>query len=116
MAATVQRGTALKIGFGNNIYTGYVMQDFTKTPTGEQAVIKDENNATMTILVSDLGNQIDFTAIVLNTGSLTPPALGAAITVDTVNYRCISSNMKHTVGATVFTFSGIKEDSMSYTA
>jgi hypothetical protein len=116
MAATVQKGTALKIGFSTNVYTGYVMQDFTVTPSGEQAIIKDENNATLTVLVSDLGNQIDFSALILDaTGSLTPPAQGAFVTINSVLYRTVSSNVKQTAGAAILTFSGIKETSMTYT-
>lgn len=116
MAATTQKGTTLKIGFGTNVYTGYIMEDFTTTPTGEQAVIKDEDNATVTVLVSDLGNEISFNAIIKETGgSLTPPAIGSSVTINSVVYRCTSSNVKQSRGASMLSFAGIKETSMTYT-
>jgi hypothetical protein len=115
MAVTVQKGTTLKIGFASNTYTGYFMQDFTTSPTGTQTEIHDEDGATTTVLVSNLGNQIDFTAIIKDTGSLTAPAIGSSVTINSVLYRTLSSSVKQTAGAAVLTFSGIKETSMTYT-
>jgi hypothetical protein len=114
MAATVQKGTTLKIGFGSNTYTGYIMQDFATSPTGAQTVIHDENAATITVLVADLGNQIDFTAIIMDTGSLTAPAIGSTVSINSVGYRTLASSVKQSAGASMLTFSGIKEASMTY--
>ncbi len=114
MAAIVQKGETLKIGFGDNTYTGYIMQDFTKESTGEQDVIKDENNATVTVLVSDQGYQIGFTAIIKDSGSIIPPDQGDSITIDSVAYRVLSASVKQTSKASELTISAIKEDSMSY--
>jgi len=116
MAATSQVGTSLKIGFGSNVYTGYIMEDFTTESTGEQTVVKDENNATGTILVADLGTRKSFTAIIKETGgSLSPPAQGATVTINAVNYRTESASVKQTRGASLLTWTGIKETSMTYT-
>jgi hypothetical protein len=115
MAATAQVGTTLKIGFGTSVYTGYIMEEHTVEATGEQTVIKDEDAATVTILVSDLGQRRSFTAIIKNVGgSLTPPVQGADITINSVVYRVESSNVKQTRGASMLTVSCIKEASMSY--
>lgn len=116
MAATAQVGAELKIGFGTNVYTGYIMEDFNTESTGEQAIVKDENNATGTVLVSDLGTRKSFTAIIKETGgSLTAPLQGATVTINSVNYRTESASVKQTRGASMLTWTGIKEASMTYT-
>lgn len=113
--ATAQIGTALKIGFSTNVYTGYIMQDFDTTPSGNQDAIPDEDNATVTVLVSNLGTEIKFNAIIKGTGSLTPPAKGSTVTINSVGYRCLESSVKQVVGASILSFHGIKEASMTYT-
>jgi hypothetical protein len=115
MAAISQLGTTLKIGFGGNVYTGYIMEDFTTEATGEQDIIQDENAATTTILISDLGTRKSFTALIKDTGgSLVPPVQGASITIDSVKYRCESSSVKQSRKASLLTLSVIKEVSMTY--
>ena len=116
MAAIAQKGTSLIIGFNNYVYTGYFMQDVDLEPTGEQDVVKDEDNATTTVLVSDLGTQISFNAIIKTTsGSIVPPALGSSVTINSVVYRTLSSSVKLTAKAAMLSYTGIKEASMTYT-
>jgi hypothetical protein len=113
--ATTQVGTTLLIGFGTNVYTGYIMEEFTTEASGNQAVILDEDAATVTILVSDLGQRKSFSAIIKNVGgSLTPPVQGASITINSIKYRVESSSVKQTRGASMLTVSCIKEASMTY--
>lgn len=114
MAAIAQIGTELKIGFGTNVYTGYIMEDFGTESTGVQDVILDEDAATTTILVSDLGARINFTAIIKSTGSLTPPAQGADITINSIVYRVESASVKQSRKASMLTVTAIKEESISY--
>lgn len=114
MAAITQLGTTLKIGFGSNTYTGYIMEDFSTEATGEQDAIKDENNATTTILVSDLGTRISFNAIIKDAGSLTPPAQGDSITINLVLYRVESASVKQSRKASMLSVTAIKETSMTY--
>lgn len=116
MAAISQKGTTLKIAFGTNVYTGYIMEDFTTEATGGQDVILDEDAATVTVLVSDLGTRKSFTAIIKETGgSLTPPAQGSSVTINAVVYRVESSSVKQARKASMLTISLIKETSMTYT-
>lgn len=115
MAATAQIGTTLKIGFNSYVYSGYIMEGVSLEPTGEQKIIKGEDNETQTILVSDLGTQISFTAIITGTGSLTPPAKGSIVTINTVKYRCESSSVQMSREEARLQFTGIKEASMTYT-
>jgi hypothetical protein len=113
--ATAQLGTTLKIGFSTNVYTGYIMEDFESEPTGDVEVIKGEDNETTTILTSDLGDRIKFSAIIKGTGSLTPPDKSSIVSINSVKYRTEQSSVKQTRGASILNFQGIKEDSMTYT-
>ena len=116
MAVITQKGTTLKICFGTNVYTGYIMEDFTTEGTGVQDVILDEDASTTTVLVSDLGTRKGFTAIIKETGgSLTPPVQGSTMTINSVNYRVESSSVKQSRKASMLTVSVIKEASMTYT-
>jgi len=114
MAAITQVGLELKIGFGDNVYTGYIMEDFDTEATGVQDVIQDEDAAIITILVSDLGTRKSFTAIIKGTGSLTPPAQGSSLTINAVKYRVESSSVKQSRKASMLTVAAIKEASMTY--
>jgi len=115
MAAISQLGTTLKIGFGTNVYTGYIMEDFSTDPSGVQDVILDEDAATVTILVSDLGDKISFSALIKETGgSLTPPAMGSSVTINSVVFRTETSSVKQSRKASILSFTGIKEASMTY--
>lgn len=121
MAAIVQKGTTLKIGFGSAAYTGFVLQSLTREQTGEQKVLKDVNNATMTVLVEDLGDRYSFSALILDaTGSIVPPAVGSTITitnpsnVSTVG-RVESASVQHTAEESILNVTLIKEASITYT-
>ena len=114
MAAITQLGTELKIGFGTNVYTGYIMEDFSTEASGVQDVILDEDAATTTILVSDAGARISFTAIIKSAGSLTPPAQGADISINSVVFRVESASVKQSRKASMLTVTAIKEESMTY--
>lgn len=114
MAVTVQKGTSLKIGFATT-WTNYIQQSMARSATGEQDVIKDEDNATTTVLVSDLGERIKVDAIVKSTGSLTPPAKGSTFAYGGVNYRVEDTEVTEVAGAAKVTVTAIKEASMTYT-
>ena len=115
MAAIVQKGTALKIGFGSQTYTGHVMQSQTLETTGTQKVLKGEDNQTLTVLVEDLGSQLSFEALILDSGgSLTPPAQGSTVTINSVAYRTLSSSIRFSAEEAMLSWSGIKEASMTY--
>ena len=115
MAAT-QVGTTLKIGFASNAYTGTIVESFdTEAIDKNVEEIPDELGATETIVLMDPATQISFTAVIKETGgSLTPPAIGSSITVNSVLYRCLSSSVAQTTGASRLSITAIKEDSMTY--
>jgi hypothetical protein len=112
---TVQKGTALSIGFGTNVYTGFVMKDFSTDATGEITVIKGENNETITKLVSDLGVSISFTCMIPTAGSIVPPAKGSTITVNAVKYCVDDASVKQSSGVAELSIKATKEASMTYT-
>ena len=114
--AISQEGTTLKIGFTGNTITNLIMEDVNTEGTGEQTVIKDENNATGTILVSDLGKRVSFNAIVTDDYSADlPPALGSYITIGTTKYRVESASYKQVRGASTLSVTAIREASMEAT-
>ena len=114
MATIAQTGTTLKIGFTGNTITSLIMEDVDTEATGEQDVVKDENNATGTILVSDLGKRVSFTAIVTDdyTDDL-PPELGSIILIGATNYRVESASYKQQRKQSVLTVAAVREDSMT---
>lgn len=120
MAAIVQKGTTLKIGYGSLSYTGFVPQDWTHTPTGEQKTLKGTDNQTLTVLVEDLGDQHSGSLLILDSGgSIAPPAKGSTVTLTppggtSTNYRCVDSSVKFTAEEAILSLTIIKEVSMSY--
>lgn len=120
MAAITQLGTALKIGYGSFAYTGYVAQGFTHETTGEIKELKNADNATFTKLVENLGNRYTLKLLILDaTGSITPPARGATVTITTpqnasTDCMCESSSIEFTAEESMLTLTLVKEASMTY--
>ena len=116
MAAT-QLGTDVKIGFGSNAYTGTLLESYTtEAVDGNVEEILDELGATETVVLMNPATQISFTAVILDSGgSLTPPAIGASITVNSVVYRATSSSVSQVAGASRLSLTAIKENAMTYT-
>ena len=111
-----QTGTALKVGFTGNTITYLIMEDVNTESTGVQDSILDENAATGTILISDLGKRVSFTAIVADDYSADlPPAQGSIITIGTTKYRVESASFKQGRKQSTLTVSGIREASMEAT-
>jgi hypothetical protein len=85
-SAVVQKGTAMKVGFGSLSYAGYIPEDgveFMGTQYANEAMIKDENNAVMTIILSrpHLPFRASFVIKDDGTGTMTPPDHGAVVTL-----------------------------------
>lgn len=120
MAAIVQKGTAVKIGFGNVAYTGYVLQSATVEATGEQKVLRGTDNETMTVLVEDLGERLSVELLVLNATTMTAaPPKGSTITIDDLagdaaKYRVEDSSISLQAEEARLSLTLISEDSMTY--
>lgn len=119
--AVIQKGTVILVGFGSFVYTGYVVDDgLTDTRVAEEAVIKDTNNATMTVFLSDPAQEIKFAAFILGTATVTPPIQGAGVSIvppagTATVYRTQSATVTYSRLAAKLDFGGRKESSMTYT-
>jgi len=113
MAAITQKGTNLTIGFAGNTYAGLFMEGATKEQTGTQKVIKDEDNATVTVLVEDLGIRRTLRGIVKATG-WTEPRQGGSVTINGDAHRVESVSTEYSAEEARITMTVIKEDSMTY--
>ena len=115
MTAPTQLGTTVLVGFMGHTYTAVIMDSVKLTPTGDQDEIRDEDNATATVIISNAGTQIDFTGIIKGTTVVAPPAKGSSIAVNSVTYRVLDSNVEYSRLAAKLTVTAIKEASMTYT-
>jgi hypothetical protein len=116
MAVTTQVGLALKIKFTGNTITSLIMEEVNTEASGNQAIILDEDAATTTVLVSDLGKRVSFNAIVADGYAADlPPALGTKLTIGTTVYRIESASYKQVRGANTLSVSAIREASMEAT-
>ena len=82
--AVVQKGTTMKVGFGSLAYSGYLAEDgveYLGTQYQEEDLIRDENNAVQTILLSSPVVPFRATFLIEDAGSITPPAHGSAVTL-----------------------------------
>lgn len=113
MAAITQKGTSLTIGFAGHTYAGVFMESASKEQVGTQKVVKDEDNATVTVLVEDLGIRISLRGIVKAAG-WTEPRQGDAITVNSVKYRVESISTEYSAEEARVSLTALKEDSMTY--
>ena len=115
MAAITQVGEDVVIGFGGNTVTGLVMRSVSVASTGEQKVLKDEDNATFCVLVEDLGQEIDIEAMILSDyEGETPPEKGSTIAINSVNYRVVDASLDRGAEEAVLRVKAIKEDAMTY--
>ena len=111
----VQKGTTLLIGTGGFTYTGTCMEDVTVSSGGDAEENKGTEGETVNVTITNLKDEISFTATVEGT-SITKPAFGSTVTVNGVAYRTTKADVKYSKKpkAAQFSFSGIKEASMSY--
>jgi hypothetical protein len=117
----VQKGVQFKIGFGGLAYTGYLPEDGTTNENdAEQDIIRDEDNATCTVMLSDPKQVINVAFLIKETGgSITAPTKGNTITISppgggSTKYRCESAKVTHSRKATRLEMTLVKEVSMTY--
>lgn len=121
VAAPVQKGEVLKVGFGSFAYTGYVPEDgLTWKKPGNIETVTDENGATLTKIISDPRDEFDLTLIIKNTsGSITPPITGAKVDItnpagSSVSTMCVEGSVQFSRSYAKLQLSLVKEDSMTY--
>jgi len=119
MAAPTQLGQEWKLGFGGAEYTGYMPTDASVKPTGEEEIIKDEENATATVITYDKGKAVDFTFLIKSTGSVTQPEKNSIVSLKApgdaaaTKYRVVDADVKFSRGVSQLTLSLIREVSMA---
>ena len=114
--AITQTGTALQVGFGlDDVYTGVFMETAGKERVAAQKVIKDEDNATMTVLLSGLATRRTLRGIVKASGWV-EPRQGTIVTINSVKYRTESCVTEYEREEARVTLTVIKEDSLTYTS
>ena len=115
MTAPVQKGTAMNIGCGGYTYTGWVVEEAGLEPTAEIEVIKDEDNATQTKILSDPGVRVTISCIGEGSSTLEAVKKGDAITVNSVSMMVEEARQTRTRGVIKATLTLVKEASMTYT-
>jgi len=121
MAAT-QKGTTLKISFGDYAYTGYVPESISYSkPNGNIEILHDADGATLTKILMDPGVKFTGTFLILGaSGSVIPPAQGDTVTLTppqgtSTSFYCESGEVASAAGANRLTLDLIAETSMTYT-
>lgn len=82
MATSVTQNPAnvVKIAYGAFAYTGYCPENISSEGLGNiENVFCD--GSLLASIISNIGNRISGTLIILNAGSLTPPAVGSVLTI-----------------------------------
>ncbi|MEN6360043.1 MAG: hypothetical protein ABFD59_08305 [Smithella sp.] len=113
----VQKGTTVVVGFNGLTYGTCIMLTASQEATGEEKVIKGSNNATVTILESDPGEQYTVEGILLSADLTAARSLkkGDTVSINSVNCRCVSRSIGVGTEEAKVTITAIKEASMTYT-
>lgn len=77
---TQNPANVVKIAYGAFAYTGYCPESISSEPQGEVENVFCDGSL-LTSIVRNLGSRISGTLIILNAGSLTPPAVGTILTI-----------------------------------
>jgi hypothetical protein len=121
VAAPVQKGVSLIVGFGSLLYTGYVPEDGVQwNKDADETLVTDENGAAMTKILMNPRDVYKIPLIIKSTnGDQTPPLKGSTITI--INPDGTSTAAYVNSGPVTFSrgyakleVELVKEDSMSY--
>lgn len=115
MGAPTQKGITLIVGIGSLVYSGHIVEEAGVKPTADVEVIKDEDNATCTKIISDPGKEISLTILAKSGSGVESLTIGSVITVNSVAYMVTDVDPKRSRGVLKATIKGVKEDSMTYT-
>lgn len=121
VAAPVQKGEVLQVGFDSFAYTGYVPEDgFTWKKPGNVEEVTDENGATLTKIITNPRDEFEMSLIIKNTGgSTTPPITGATVTITdpagaSVACMCVDAAVELARSYAKLKMTLVKEASMTY--
>lgn len=118
----VQIGKLFKVGFGNFVKAGYQPTSVTNSRTADVETIRGTRNEAVTHMITNRGDSLVLNLFIEDAGSITPPSVGALISVTPPDkthpekYILASPpTTPHGVGITTMTLNLIKEDSMEAT-
>lgn len=119
MAAIVQQGTTVQIGYNGLAYTGTVLQDATVETMGTVDTLLDTDGAALTKLISNKGVKISFTAIITNASNDAPPEIGSVVSLNfngggAANYMVESASVALQAKEQRISLTVVKEASMTY--
>ena len=118
MAAIVQLGTSVVVGFGSQTQTGFIMQTVSgPNPTADVSTVVAEDGSTGTVLVADKGKTLELEGVGTTAGLSTADGLELddTVTVNSVAYRVTAVSIDRGPKETRVRLSLIKEVSMTYT-
>lgn len=111
----VFKGQTVAIGFGGHTYSGYIMEEAVLSATGETEVIKNEDNATGTVIDWDPGRRLKISALIKTALPTTDPLpKGSTVAINSINWRIEDSEVTLVRSASKLTMTMIKETSMTY--
>jgi hypothetical protein len=117
MAAIVQKGTTVAVGFGSQTYSGFVMQVVSgPNPDADVSTVVAEDGSTATVLIANKKKTLELEAVVTAAGLAAAAALKQSnfITVNSINYRVLSVSINRGPKETTVRVSCVKETSMTY--
>ena len=119
MAEPTQIGVQFKLGFNGAAYVGYQTEDWSDSPEAEEEIVKDDNNATATVITYDARTVVSANFLIKETGGdLTPPAKNSIIEIQgpddvaAVARRVQTASVSSTRGVAKLSLSLIREVSM----
>ena len=115
MAAPIQKGTSLLVGIGGYTYTSHIVEDANPKPKADIEVIKDEDNATSTKIITDPGKTLKLSVIAKAASTIEDVKIGDTVTIKAVAWMVHDVDIKRSRGALKATLDLVKEDSMTYT-
>jgi hypothetical protein len=123
MAVSVQQGGPVKAAYGSFAYVGYIPEDGLqwKKPLGNVEEITDKDGAMFCKILMDQRDEFTMDLIILDTGDITPPSQGEAITLtdpagNSVTAMVNDATSTFNRGNTKLALDLVKEASMTYVA
>ena len=121
-SAPIQKGTAVLVGFGSAVYSGYVLQDgFLWTKGAVATNLTDENGGSLVWIFENPHDQYNFDVVIKGTSVPTVVKPGDIVSIANPVGSTVSTLAKASVPlklsrlAAIMSLDLIKEESMSYT-
>ena len=111
MAVTQSPASIVVLGFGSHSITGYCPRGVTITHEAEITPVFC-GGSLKAMLSAYQRNEIQFDAVILAAGSLTPTAKGASVTINSIAYQCTGCTVSVGDKESTYSFRGRKDDDL----